>query len=270
VGVAYLLALETVNGREVSPEDNIRLDQALENGYIGLHNGILDQSIILLSEAHRLLFLDCASRDYRTVALPPGAPEYRVAVVYSGVSEALVGTDYNRRVAQCEAAARQLLQRAGRPTPTEGVKLRHVPPEVFAEHGDALPPELARRARHYFTEIQRVRDGVAAWERGDLAAFGRFMRESGRSSIENYECGRPELTTIYEILCETPGVFGARFSGAGFRGSCIALLDPAHAEDLRATVTDRYLAVHPCHRDRFEVHLCQSAGGARVIPVGSA
>lgn len=263
VGVAYLLALEAVNGWEASAHDNIHLDQAIENGYLGLRNGILDQSIILLSRADRLLFLDCADQTFRHVARPPGAPEYCWAVVYSGVSEALVGTAYNRRVAECEEAARQLLQRAGK-SPPEGIKLRHVPREVFEAYGDTLPPPLSRRARHFFTEIQRVQEGILAWERGDLAAFGRLMCESGRSSIENYECGSPELTALYEILLQTPGVWGARFSGAGFRGSCIALIDPASQAELRARVAERYLAAFPRHRERFSIHFCHSADGARL------
>jgi len=263
VGVAYLLALEAVNGWEVSPHDNIRLDQAIENGYLGLRNGILDQSIILLSRADRLLFLDCMDQTFRHVARPAGAPEYGWAIVYSGVSEALVGTAYNQRVAECEEAARQLLQRAGE-SPPPGVKLRHVPREVFEAYGDTLPPPLARRARHFFTEIQRVQAGVAAWEAGDMATFGQLMRESGRSSIENYECGSPELTALYEILLETPGVWGARFSGAGFRGSCIALIDPDSQAELRARVAERYLAAFPGHRDRFSIHFCHSADGAQL------
>ena len=97
-------------------------------------------------------------------------------------------------------------------------------PEVFAEYGEGLPDPLRRRAAHYFGEMRRVGEGVAAWERGDLERFGALVSESGASSIENYECGTPAMVSLFETLVEQPGVFGARFSGAGFGGSCLALV----------------------------------------------
>ena len=41
-------------------------------------------------------------------------------------------------------------------------------------------------------------------------------RLSGESSIENYECGRPETNALWHAMRTTSGVLGARFSGAGF------------------------------------------------------
>ena len=112
VGVAYLMALEFVNGLEVTNDENIRLDQKVENGYLGLENGILDQSVILLGEAGKLLVLDCASGTHELVA-PGGMLDFDIVVAYSGLSTALTGTGYNRRVAECREAARRLLQSAG-------------------------------------------------------------------------------------------------------------------------------------------------------------
>src|SRR5207249_8178899 len=97
-------------------------------------------------------------------------------------------------------------------------RLRHVTPTGFAEHGQRLPALLQRRATHFFGEMERVAQGVAAWQSGDLARFGQLMSASGASSIRNYECGSPQLITLYNILCETSGVYGTSFSGAGFRG----------------------------------------------------
>ena len=83
---------------------------------------------------------------------------------------------------------------------------------------------------HFFTEVARVREGASAWRAGDVVTIGRLMRDSGASSVYNYESGCPQLVTLYNILCDAPGVYGARFSGAGFRGSCIGLSDPAYRE----------------------------------------
>lgn len=266
VTCAYLLALEQVNGLEVTESTNIALSQRVENGYLGLQSGILDQSMILYGRRNRLLHLDCLTREVEAVAPGPLLPEYDVLVAYSGITEVLVGTDYNRRVDECCEAARRLLQLAGEPVPVRAV-LRQVPPEVFRRYRHKLPETLRRRATHFFTECRRVTRGVSAWRHGDLPAFGRLMRESGRSSVESYECGSPELTTLYRLLCQGEGVYGARFSGAGFRGSCVALSDPAQRRQLTKMLTEGYSAAHPQPARRFQIHFCTSADGARIVPL---
>src|SRR5690606_7735717 len=99
-----------------------------------------------------------------------------------------------------------------------------------------LPQPLRRRARHYYDEVARVQAGVEAWRRGDLQVFGSLMNQSGRSSIENYECGSLPLASLYEILVDLPGVYGTRFAGGGYRGFCLALVDPAARPEIEARV----------------------------------
>ena len=264
VGVAYLLALEHANELAVSAEDNIELDQYTENVYLGLNNGILDQSMTLLGERGRLLFVDCESSRHETIAPDASMPSFRIIVAYSGHSDSLVSTDYNKRVAECQAACRELLAAAGLPVPTDA-RLRAVPEAVFAEHARTLAPKLRNRATHFFSECARVREGLDAWRAGDLASLGKLIQESGRSSIDNYECGRPELVTLYEILNETPGVAGARFSGAGFRGSCIGLITTDREDDVRDAVLRRYVAKHPEAIASADVFFCDPDHGARLL-----
>lgn len=264
VTVAYLLALETANHQRVPPLQNVALEQYVENVHIGLNNGILDQSIILLSERSRLLYLDCLDASWERIDPAGAMPEFGIVVAYSGLSESLVSTGYNQRVAECRAAAQQLLQCAGLPAP-EGVVLRAVPVEAHEAHGRELPEPLAKRARHFFTENARVLAGREAWAAGDLPAFGRLVDESGRSSIENYECGSPELITLYEALRAAPGVYGTRFSGAGFRGSCIGLYRPGAEEGIREAIAREFPARHPHVAERHEVHFCRSDDAAEVL-----
>lgn len=272
VAVGCLLALEAANGLEVGPEENVALARAIENEYIGLHSGVLDQSTILLSQRERLLWLDCRTLAREYVALgaapAPSAPIQppAIAIAYSGLSQALVSTGYNRRVAECLEAAAQLLALAGLPAPAdEAPRLRDVPVEVFERYRHELPPPLARRAAHYFGEQARVAAGIKAWRRGDLARFGGLVTESGRSSIERYECGAPELVTLYEALIATPGVYGARFSGAGFRGSCLALVEPGAFETIAEQVRAVYAAAHPERVPAFGFFRCASSDGARLL-----
>jgi len=264
VTIAYLLALEEANGLEVGERENVALEQHVENRFIGLNNGILDQSVILLSRRGQLLFLDCESDEHWLVPAPPAMPPFQVVVAYSGVTEALVGTDYNQRVAECQEAARLLLAYAGLPIP-EPPRLRHVPREAYEEYVGELPEALARRAAHFFSENARVLDGVRAWEVGELEQFGAAMFASGESSIRNYECGSPELTTLFEALREAPGVYGARFSGAGFRGSCMALADPEARPEIVARLADTYPREHPKYANTYEVLFCDTDDGARFV-----
>ncbi|MBN1246466.1 MAG: GHMP kinase [Anaerolineae bacterium] len=265
VGVAYLLALEAVNDLALSAEENIKLDRYIENVYLGLKNGVLDQSIILLSDRDCLTYLDCQSMEVKRIGTAAPQDAFEILVVYSGVKQALVGTDYNNRVNECYEAARLMLEWSGTPHPNGNSRLRLVPPEVYAELRDRLPAPLDRRARHFFTELARVQAGVEAWRAGDIGRLGELMRESGASSVYNYESGCPHLTTLYEILSECPGVYGARFSGGGFRGACIGLSDPDRREEIIAFIAERYPAAHPDIAGLFSVHFCQTGEAARLL-----
>jgi galactokinase len=264
VGIAYLLALETANGLDLTPEDNIRLDRFIENVYLGLRNGVLDQSMILLSERNCLTYLDCQSMSVKKVPAARTKDPFEILVVYSGVSQNLTGTDYNNRVVECQMAARKLLALAGEPIPEEP-RLRMVAPDIYERYGDRLEAPLGRRARHFFTEIRRVQQGVRAWRAGDIDTVGRLMQASGASSVYNYESGCSHLTTLYEILSECPWVYGARFSGGGFRGSCIGLSHPEYRAHIKTFIEERYPQVHPDIQGQYSVHFCRSDGPARLL-----
>lgn len=261
VGVAYLLALEVANELEISPEENIEHDRYIENAYLGLKNGILDQSIILMSDRDHLTYLDCQSVHFARYPTPADNGHFEVVVAYSGLRKSLTSTDYNNRVTECQQAARMLLEWAGMEA-SNSVRLRMVPEEIYQAYANRLPAPLDRRARHFFTEIERVRQGVAAWRAGDLEEMGRLINASGASSVHDYESGCPHLITLYNILSECPGVYGARFSGAGFRGSCVGLVDPAYREEIVAAIDARYPLAHPDVADVYSVHFCQTGGPA--------
>jgi galactokinase len=264
VTIAYLLALEHANGLTITPHANIDLVTRTEHDYIGLNNGILDQTSILFSRRNHLTRIDCQSVEIEQIPTTASADEFAIMAVYSGVDKALVGTSYNNRVAECQAAARQLLAQAGQ---TNGVepRLRLVAPALFDEYGAQLPEEQRRRATHFFTEMARVAEGQEAWRTGDIGRFGALMTASGASSIENYECGCPQLITLYQILRATPGVYGVRFSGAGFRGNCLALIDPAQQEAIASHLQQHYPSAHPEMADRYSIHFCQPADAAQLL-----
>lgn len=144
-------------------------------------------------------------------------------------------------------------------------RLRDVDEATFEKYAEMMPARFARRARHFYSECDRVTEGVKAWEDGDIRRFGELVFRSCESSMNNYECGSPELIAIYEIMRETDGIYGGRFSGAGFKGACIALVDPAKEDEIRKEVTRKYLARYPQYKDTFEVFFCNPANGVDFL-----
>ena len=98
-----------------------------------------------------------------------------------------------------------------------------------------------------------------------LETFGRLIAESGRSSIENYECGSKPLIDLYHILIETDGVYGARFSGAGFRGCCVALVNPQKSSAAIEQIQSAYRAKYSDLSKNAPVFICQPDDGARIL-----
>ena len=110
-----------------------------------------------------------------------------------------------------------------------------------------------------------MREGTAAWRAGDLQRFGALMHASCESSMQNYETGSPELRRLQEILRATPGVLGSRFSGAGFGGSAVALVEADAGESARAEVEVAFRAAFPALASRARCFLARSDDGARVL-----
>ena len=94
--------------------------------------------------------------------------------------------------------------------------------------------------------------------------YGRLSFESGKSSIYNWETGSPELKELYEIMTRTDGIYGGRFSGAGFKGCCMALIDPSFEDHIRETVTREYLKAFPQLEGKYSFHICESADGVAL------
>ena len=263
--IAFLTALAQVNGIALGDWETIMMAKAAENRYVGVNCGKLDQSCEVLCRKDQLLYMDCRDDSYELIPMNPAMKPFRIAVLFSGLERSLATSAYNLRQDECKAAAYSLLAWAGMEYGKfVDTRLRDVPVEVFEAYKDRLPGSFRKRATHYFTEIARAEAGAEAWRRGDLDAYGRLIFESGRSSVENYECGCPELITMYDIMTATDGIYGGRFSGAGFKGCCMALIDPDKAEDVQRTVTEKYLRAYPHLEGKYSFHLCDSADGVQL------
>lgn len=264
--IAYVMAIAKANNIELSKMEVIKIASQAEREYIGLTNGILDQACIALGEKDSLLFLDTDTEQYRIIRKNPRMPEFELAIIFSGLTRSLVSSDYNLRVAECKTAAWNMMAYTGMPLKgLDKTYLRDIPKETFDLTKDKMPPRFARRAEHFYSEYKRVRKGVTAWETGNLQLFGQLSFQSCESSIKNYECGSEELIAIYNIMRQTEGIYGGRFSGAGFKGACIALVDPTKKDEIRQRITEEYLRMFPEYTDSFEIHFCKTDDGARFL-----
>lgn len=276
--IAYVMAFAKANDIKLQPFEVVKIASEAEREYIGLNNGLLDQACIALSKKNQLLFLDCDSDDYRLIPFggqresvkgqrsdDQGLP-FEIGIFFSGLTRSLVNSDYNLRVYECKTAAWNMLAYQEQPLKTfDKTFLRDVPKETFEKTRDIMPARFARRAEHFYSEYRRVRQGVTAWETGNLQLFGKLSFASCESSIHNYECGSPELIAIYEIMRSLPGVYGGRFSGAGFKGACIALVDPAYKEEIQKVLTEKYLEQFPEYEKTFQVFWVKPDDGARFL-----
>ena len=263
--ISFMKALCTVNGIHLEDRDLILMAKSAENNYVGVSCGKLDQSCEVYSKKDHLLYLDTLDDSFELIPTSPSMKPYAIAIFFSGVERTLAGSKFNMRVDECRSAAYALKAYSGMEYGKfNETQLRDIPREVFEQYKDRLPENWRKRAEHWFSEVDRVERGAEAWRRGDIDEYGRLCFESGRSSIEVWETGSPELKKIYEIMTRTEGIYGGRFSGAGFKGCCMALIDPALKDDIFRKVKDEYLAEFPNLKGHYASFLCHNADGVTI------
>jgi len=219
--VATLRCLRTLLSLDLDDVVIAQLAQRAEIEYANVRCGIMDQMASSLAATDRALLIDTRSLERRDVPLPAGSA---VLVLDSGVARTLAGSGYNQRRSECEAAAQAL-----------GIaSLREV---TSLQQLDVLPDVQKRRARHVYTENARV---MSALDCQDARGFGQLMNESHASLRDDYEVSTGELNLLVDLLQAQPGVFGARLTGAGFGGACVALCEPARLLEVADAVLGKY------------------------------
>ena len=260
--ISFLRALCQVNGIVLESQEIIDIAYEAELLYVGVNVGKLDQSCEVLSQKGHLLYLDTKDGAYELIPQHPAMKPWKIAIFFSGLEHSLAGSKFNMRVDELRSGVYALQAFAGMEYGKfKEAHARNVPRSVYEQFKDRLPVQWARRCEHWYTEFERVEKGAEAWRRGDIEAYGKLSFESGWSSIHNWESGAPEQIKLYEIMTETDGIYGGRFSGAGFKGCCMALIDPAYEESIREKVTREYLKAFPVMEGKYEVFICESADG---------
>ena len=259
VVLAYLTALADVNDVIIEPKQLVELVRRVENEYRGLNNGVQDQMSIVFGKKHHLVQLDVERVTATAVADPCDADEIAFLMCYSGVSRDLVtGSNFNTRVAECREAAACLFAGAEH--------LGKVPEARRTQAALMSLSEVAqRRARHVFSEMQRVHLGCAAWAAGDWQSFGQLMNDSCYSSINYYESGSPWLIDLHTMAKTIDGVYGSRFSGGGFGGCLFMLIKADKAMSVADDLLNQYLQKYPELAGKARVCLAQSESTVRVV-----
>ncbi|MFK7896021.1 MAG: galactokinase family protein [Myxococcota bacterium] len=270
--LAYFSAWAEVNSLSLSLPELVALAVEAENEYVGVQCGILDPASILGSRRDHLLSIDAGTGETEAIPLGGAADGSRkvaepvFVVAFTGAERSLLSTPFNDRVEACFEAARFVASGLGADAPRANapekrLRLGDFAPDVLQDALDSIPGPIGKRARHFVEERARVAAAEEAWRQGDLAGLGELMSDSCRSSIENYETGSEELVALQEIWLTTPGVLGARFSGGGFGGCSLALVEPDAAEDVMESVARRFGAQYPGLRDRARTLRVKSADG---------
>lgn len=225
--------LDRLYGLDIPRLDLVRFGQQVENRYIGVNSGIMDQFAIGMGRAGAGLLLDCETLDY-TYA-PLDLTGYTIIIMNTNKRREPADSKYNERRAECEAALAYLNQFTSRETLGQWTTSEFT--KVAWE--DEI---LMRRARHAISENERTLQALAALEAGELKTFGQLMNASHVSLREDYEVTGIELDTLVEAAWEQPGVLGARMTGAGFGGCAIAIVEDEAVDAFKQAVGEQYEA----------------------------
>lgn len=194
----------------------VKMCQTVENNYVGVNCGIMDQFAVGMGKKDRAILLDCQTLRYRY--LPLLLSDCSIVIANTNKQRGLADSAYNERRATCEAALTKLQQHL--PISSLG----ELTSEQLAKYAHALSPVEQKRARHAVTENERVMQAAEALEKGELARFGELMKQSHLSLRNDYEVTGIELDTLVEAAWKHEGTIGARMTGAGFGGCTVNIV----------------------------------------------
>ncbi|TSB48628.1 galactokinase [Alkalicoccobacillus porphyridii] len=232
--MAMAFALSEMTGAHWSKIELAKICQAVENHYIGVNSGIMDQFAVGLGLEQNAIFLHTATLQYEMVPLELG--NYKLVVTNTNKQRTLADSKYNERRSECEDALKELQ--------VQGITLETLSDLTVAsweEFKHLIQDETKQnRVTHIVKENQRVHDAVHVLKNGDLLAFGELMNASHTSLAEDYEVTGIELDTLVRIQQASPGCIGSRMTGAGFGGCTVSLVKETELEHFCKEVERKY------------------------------
>lgn len=253
--VATAAAISNLNGFEIDPLKLALLSQKAENRYVGVQCGIMDQFASALAISGHAVFIDCRSLDYEHI--PLNLSGQVLVIIDSRVKRTLTGTEYNRRREECREALALMNRKMGQ----NKSSLRDVSCIEIEKARSFLPEVFYRRSRFVVEENQRVIEAVQSFRVGDLSRAGKLMNASHAGLRGMYEVSCSELDLLVETAWSTPGVLGARMTGAGFGGCVIALVEREALPGLKRRILES--AVDQLEQTPL-FYITEPAAGCRV------
>lgn len=218
---------------EIDRIEMIHLGKKVENDYIGVNSGIMDQFAIGKGKKDHAILLNCQTLEYRYA--PVKMEKYSIMIINTNKRRSLKLSSYNERRTQCEQALKDLKKALSIDY------LCQLSVAQFEEHKHLIQNNTNRkRAKHVIYENERTLEAMVHLQHGDLTKFGELMNKSHLSLQKDYEVTGEELDTLVQAAWEQTGVVGARMTGAGFGGCAIAIVENAHIDAFTQQVHDRY------------------------------
>lgn len=218
---------------DITPLDLVKLGKTVENEYIGVNSGIMDQFAIGMGKKECAIRLDCNTLNYEYVPVVLG--DYRIVIMNTNKRRELADSKYNERFSETRVALKEAQ------TVRDIDTLADLTNEDFEAIKDVFSSEIIlKRAKHAVSENQRTIEAADKLRQGDLVGFGELMKQSHLSTQNDYEVTGIELDTLVHTAWEQEGVIGARMTGAGFGGCAIAIIHKDHIEQATAVIKERY------------------------------
>ena len=233
IEMATGVLLEGIFNVKIDRIEMIKLGQQVENNYIGVNSGIMDQFAIGMGKQDHAIHLNTATLEYQYA--PIKLENHVIMIINTNKQRTLAGSKYNERRTQCEQALADLQTELNINT------LGDLTKEQFEKHKHLIKDETnQKRAKHAVYENERTIEALKKLEENDLEAFGKLMNESHLSLQHDYEVTGLELDTIVETAWKQPGVLGARMTGAGFGGCAIAIVHKSDVDNFEQEVNKVY------------------------------
>ena len=265
-GLSSSASLEVLIGTMLNNEFNLNIDmidivkisQKVENQYMGVNCGIMDQFAVGMSKDQKAIYLNTDTLEFSYVPLVMG--EYTLLIANTNKKRALADSKYNERRSECDAGL-EILQ-------ANGVKIKELcdmDEQMFEEVKDYLDnPIIKNRVEHAVKENQRVIKAVQALEQSDIELFVELLNQSHESLRDLYEVSCKELDTLVASF-RTHGAIGSRMTGAGFGGCTISVLKTNEVDSIISKVKQEYKNAIGYNADFY---LVKTSDGAKKLESG--
>ncbi|MQS51815.1 galactokinase [Companilactobacillus mishanensis] len=225
--------LKSVFDLDISQLDLVKVGQEVENDYIGLNSGIMDQFAVGMGKKDRAILLDTNTMKYQYAPVQLG--NNVIVIMNTNKRRELQDSKYNERRSECEESLARLQSQL------HINSLGDLTIDQFDRASYLINDDtLIRRARHAVFENQRTLEAVSYLNDNDIEDFGKLVNASHVSLHYDYEVTGVELDTLVAAAWEQPGVFGARMIGAGFGGCAIAIVNENQVSDFKKNVGKIY------------------------------